>query len=577
MPATSPTPLTPALCELMRASVPCRHACPVGTNIPAYLEAIARDDFDEAYRINLRDNVFPATLGFACTRPCETVCRHGQPGNGESVAICFCKRAATNFRSNPEPVLLEPLFPATGKTVAIIGAGVAGLAAARELARMGHKVTVFERHERPGGLLMLGIPHFRLPRDVVEKEIEQIRRQGVDIRCGVQIGADVKLADLIEEHDHVVIATGAQQPNIIPVPGANLQGVEHGLRFLFRVNEQGSGTIGRRVVVLGGGFTSMDCARTARRLHTESVAIYYRRTAADMYVADAEFAELEHEGIALNTLCSPVEIIGENDRVTAIRFRRTEPGPRSADGRQSFKEIPGSDFEVPCDTVLLGTGQSHETAWTGKVFSSLLKHGGPGSGLNETSLPCVTQAGDFATGPRSIIDGIAHGKNCARYVDTLLMGKDRLGEFFISEPVATTGRDRALNALARHPMPVVPVAERTVTEPDERGFPRNVARAEASRCYLCHYVYEINDAACIHCHKCLDVKPLDKCIVKISGLITSPDGRITGYEEVGGGPEYNQLYIDPAACIRCHACVEVCPVDCIHIRKIDIAQQPITA
>ena len=562
--------LTPPDEVLLKSSVPCRFACPAKTNVPAYLEAIAAGDFDEAYRINLRDNVFPAVLGFSCTRPCESACRHGKPGNGESVAICFSKRSAVEFMNGKEPVVLPPLFPKTGKKVAIIGAGVAGLAAARELARMGHAVTVFERHSQPGGLLLLGIPHFRLPREAVRREIEQIKLQGVDIRCGVTIGQDVKMTDLVEEYDHVVIAAGAQNPNIIPVPGADLGGVEHGLHFLFRVNERQNTEIGKQVVVLGGGFTSMDCARTAKRLGAESVAIYYRRTMEDMYVSTDEMAELQHEHIALHTLCSPIEILGENGRVTGIRFRRTEPGKPDASGRRSFKEVPGSEFTVPCDGVLLGTGQSHETTWTGKVFQTLLKMGGPGSGLNETSVPCVTQAGDFATGPRSIIDGIAHGKNCAHHVDTLLMGRNRLSQYFSSEDVETTGRSASLNRLPRHAMPCRAVPERNIDDPDEMGYDRTTAQAEASRCYLCHYVYEIDASACIYCHKCLEVKPLDKCIVKISGFAKDPDGRITGYHEVDGGPEYNQLYIDPIECIRCNACFEVCPVNCIHIRRVDM-------
>ncbi|HMO05506.1 MAG TPA: FAD-dependent oxidoreductase [Kiritimatiellia bacterium] len=564
--------LTPADENLLSCSVPCRFTCPAKTNVPAYLEAIARGDFDEAYRINLRDNVFPAVLGFSCTRPCEAACRHGRGNNGESVAICFSKRSAVEFMSNKEPVVLEPLFPATGKKVAIIGAGVAGLAAARELARMGHAVTVFERHTQPGGLLLLGIPHFRLPREAVRREIEQIRLQGVDFKCGVNIGSDVKLADLVEDFDHVVIAAGAQSPNIIKVPGADLQGVEHGLHFLFRVNERENTAIGRNVVVLGGGFTSVDCARTAKRLGAESVEIYYRRTEADMYISAEETTEMHEEKIALHTLCSPVEILGENGRVTGIRFRRTRMGTPDASGRRSFKEVEGSDFTVACDTVLLGTGQSHSTAWTGKVFQTLLKQD-PGSGQNETSLPCVTQAGDFATGPRSLIDGIAHGKNCAHHVDTLLMGRNRLSRYFCSEEVEGTGRSATLNALPRNPMRIRPVASRNIDDADEMGFERSVAMAEASRCYLCHYVYEIDTAACIYCHKCLDVKPLDKCIVKISGLLKDTDGRITGYNEVEGGPEYNQLYIDPNECIRCNACVEACPVNCIHIRKIDLVQK----
>jgi formate dehydrogenase major subunit len=390
----------------------------------------------------------------------------------------------------------------------------------------------------------------------------------------VEIGRDVKMADLVEDHDHVIIATGAQVPNIIQVPGTDLAGVEHGLRFLFRVNEKADMVVGRRVVVLGGGFTSVDCARTAKRLGAESVAIYYRRTEKDMYVTPEELEEMKGEEIPMHTMCSPVEILGEAGRVAGIRFVRTKPGARDSSGRQRFHEIPGSEFEVACDGVLLGTGQSYDTAWTGKVFQSLLKHGGPGSGLNETSVPCVTQAGDFATGPRSIIDGIAHGKKCAYHIDTLLMGENRMEDVFLSEEVETTGRDRALNGVPRQPMPLAPVSERNVHDPDERGYARDTARCEAARCYLCHYVYEIDANACIYCHKCLEVKPLDKCIVKISGLVTDPDGRVTGYHEVAGGPEYNQLYIDASECIRCNACLEVCPVDCIHIRRIDHRERP---
>ncbi|HMP73405.1 MAG TPA: FAD-dependent oxidoreductase [Kiritimatiellia bacterium] len=558
---------------LLRSSVPCRYGCPARTNVPAYLEAIAAGDFDGAYRINLEANVFPAVLGYVCTRPCEPVCRHGKAGNGESVAICFCKRSAAEFRKQKDPVILPHLSEPTGKKVAIVGGGVAGLTSARELARLGHEVTVYEKHNRPGGLMLLGIPHFRLPREVVEREIEQIRGQGVRFELGKGIGQDLTLVDLIESHDHVIIAAGALQPNMIPVPGADLQGVEHGLPFLFRVNELGSTEIGRRVLILGGGFTALDCARTAKRLATESVAIYYRRTAVEMYLAEHEMRELEVEDIGFVPLASPVEILGENGKVTGVRFRRTEPGKVDASGRRSVREVPGSEFDVPCESVLLGTGQSHDVTWTGKVIQTLLEHGGPTTGSHATTLPGVTKTGDFATGPRTLIDGIAHGKQCAWHVDAILMGRNRIGEVFESVSVTSSGRPAANNEIPRQPMPCLEVCCRSLMTADETGYDEATAQVEASRCYLCHYVYEIDKDACIFCHECLNVKPLDKCIVKISGLIQAEDGRITGYREVEGGPDYNQLYIDTSECIRCDACREVCPVDCIHVRRIDVSTQ----
>jgi NADPH-dependent glutamate synthase beta subunit-like oxidoreductase/formate hydrogenlyase subunit 6/NADH:ubiquinone oxidoreductase subunit I len=569
------TPLTPALDALLGASVPCRAACPAGTNVPAYLEAIARGDFDEAYRINLRDNVFPAVLGHVCTRPCELACRHGAAGNGEPVAICFCKRSAAHFMENREPVVLEPLFGPSGKTVAVVGTGVAGLTTARELARMGHRVTVFEKHDRPGGMLLMGIPHFRLPRDVVEREIEQIRRQGVEFKCITRVGSDIELVELIAKFDHVVVAAGAQQPNIIPVPGHDLEGVVAGLHFLAEISQKGPIPTGRRVIVLGGGFTATDCARSARRLHAEQVAIYYRRSEKDMLISDREREELNEEQVELHTLASPVEILGEGGRVRAVRFRRAEPGAEDASGRRSFREVPGSEFEVPCDMVLLGTGQSHDTAWTGRVIQLLLKRARPGEGSHATSIPGITQTGDFATGSRTLIDAIAHGKDCARVVDRQITGRERFHDVFASRKVESTGRSADLNRRPRHQPSYAGVGERNLLDPDEKAYRRETAIAEAQRCYLCHYVYEIDVAECIFCHECLDAKPLAKCIVKISDLVRDQDGRVTGYAESDGGVDYQQLYIDPKVCIRCNACREVCPVECIHIHRIDRFTVPV--
>ncbi len=202
-------------------NIPCQAACPAGTDIPGYLEANHQGRFAEAYAINLRDNVFPAILGRVCSRPCENACRHGWEGNGEPVAICFSKRSAADF-GQAAPVVLKPRGAPSGKTVAVVGAGVAGLTAARELALAGHRVTVFDKHDKPGGMLYQGIPAFRLPRALIEREIGQVAATGVEIRCGVNVGTDVSLAALAAQYDAVIMAAGTLRPNLLDLPGIRI-------------------------------------------------------------------------------------------------------------------------------------------------------------------------------------------------------------------------------------------------------------------------------------------------------------------------------------------------------------------
>ncbi|HMP74014.1 MAG TPA: FAD-dependent oxidoreductase, partial [Kiritimatiellia bacterium] len=207
--------------DWLEKNIPCQVACPAKTDIPGYLDAVARGAYEEAYRINLRDNVFPAILGRVCTRPCEPACRHGWEGLGEPVAICFSKRSAADFMERQEPVVVEPVYGRTGKRVVVIGGGAAGLAAARELVLLGHEAVVLEQHEEAGGMMVQGIPEFRLPRELVRREIEQVARTGVEIRCGVTVGRDVELGELIDSYDAVVVAAGTMKP-VMP---ANLRGV----------------------------------------------------------------------------------------------------------------------------------------------------------------------------------------------------------------------------------------------------------------------------------------------------------------------------------------------------------------
>ena len=539
--------------DWVRKNIPCQFACPARTDVPGYLAAVAQGDFDGAYRLNLRDNVFPAVLGRVCTRPCEPACRHGWKGLGEPVAICFSKRSAADFLAKSEPVVLEPWFPSSGRKIAVVGAGPAGLAAARDLALMGHTVTVFEKNAQPGGLMRAGIPHFRLPRELVEREIEQIGRCGVEIRCGVAIGRDLDVASLAASHDAVVVAAGTAKRIVPDVPGRDLQGVRHGLDFLFEANEGEPAPVGRDVVVIGGGFTAVDCARTARRLGAERVTMVYRRSREEMYITPGEVEEMLHEGIAFETNRSPLRIEGENGRATAVVFAETRPGAPDASGRRGFEIVPGTEIRHAADTVLLATGQQPADGW--------LTAAERGDGR-------IFVCGDFATGAKSLIDAIAHGRGTARKIDALLTKRERFTDAVLIENADETGRTRALNDLPRQPMPSLPAGERGLRAEVECGFAPEAAKVEASRCYLCHFKFEIDNDLCIYCDRCLKVKPVEKCIVRVRSLLYEDDGRIAGYVESTGAKDYNMLYIDQSQCTRCGACKEVCPVECITLQKV---------
>lgn len=559
--------------EWLRINIPCQAACPAGTDIPGYLDAIAHGDFKGAYLSNLRDNVFPAVLGRVCTRPCEPPCRHGWEGLGEPVAICHSKRAAADWMQHGDPIALDPLAPPTGKHVAVIGAGAAGLTVARQLCLYGHQVTVFERGETPGGLMVQGIPPFRLPRDWVAREIEQIEAVGVRIQCNVEVGKAISLEALWEQHDAVVVAAGTHAPQLPDCPGIDLPGVQHGLEFLKAVHQGEEVPVGKQVIVIGGGFTAVDCARTVQRLGASSVRVLYRRSEAEMYISGHEIAEMKREGIAFEplTLLLACEI-DANGRVGQARVASVLLGEPDESGRRRPEVIPGSETVISADQVLLATGQQPDIAWLEATVGNLDRTGYQPSAHR----PDLFLAGDVALGALSLIDAIGHAKECARRVDTFLMGAERWREAVWIEDAKSTGRTREMDEIPRQSMPTQPVAERRLDVEVESGLDREAAQTEAQRCYLCHYKYEIDNDLCIYCDRCLKVKPVENCIVKISALEFGDDGRITGYKRSVSADDYNLLYIDQNECIRCGACADVCPVECIPLQKVTLRTMPLT-
>jgi len=489
--------------------------------------------------------------------------------------------------------VLPPIAGPTGKTVVVVGGGPAGLSAARTLALLGHKVTVLEQHARAGGMMVQDIPEFRLPREVVELEIEQIHLTGVEIRCGVALGRDVTLAQLEADYDAVVLAAGTFRANYLDLPGKNLRGIEHGLDFLLKVGEGKDDALGANVLVIGGGFTAMDCARTAARLGAntiqlgeapggrdhvpalklgaETVRVLYRRSKEEMLITPGEVEDLQHEGMDLEIMVAPVAYLGDDDgNVRGMRFVRTRMGETDSSGRRKPETIPGSEFELPASTVLLATGQFPDGSIVGEDGQSLVGKDGwltTGS-AHRTTRPKVFAAGDFATGARTLIDAIAHAKECALTVDEALVGKKRMKEVAVVEDAKTTGRNREMDTVPRRKMRLLPVLDRNLRAEVEQGFDHERAHDETTRCYLCHHKMEIDESLCTKCDLCLNVKPRADCIVKVSAFAYDDAGRIAGFTRATDEDKSPRIWINQSDCIRCGACIDVCPDDAISLQKV---------
>lgn len=563
--------------EWVETNIPCQVACPAGTDIPGYIEAINNGQLDEAYAINFRDNIFPGVLGRVCARPCEDACRHGRSPNGESVAICSLKRSSHDLGGSLKvpPKIRE----SSGYRVAVVGAGVAGLATARDLALEGHRVIVYEKHHRPGGMLVQGIPSFRLPRDVIELEINQVLSLGIELKCGVNIGNDETLDVLVQSHDAVVLAAGTLNGNRLDVAGNSLPGVEHGLDFLMEVNERGRRDIGSKVTVIGGGYTAMDVARTAVRLGADTT-VYYRRGQHDMVVLPGEVQELLNENGAMNYFQTPYKFIGKTS-VEQVEFLKTMINVK--EGKQVLGIEKGSSINIDTDSVILATGQRADTQWVSGQTGESIMAGQLGlSIVNEfdTPHPKVFVAGDFATGATTLIDAIAHGRKAALRVTRFLTGassptkkiKIERKKFATDFEGGRFPRTQEMNVIPIQPVPVINATDRIDGAEVELGYDQTLTDQAGKRCYLCHYKFEIDNRLCVLCDECVKVKPTDDCILPISDLSLDDDGSVVKYKQLCKGESdslyYNQLWINQDKCIRCGQCEAVCPVGAISIQKV---------
>ncbi|MCP4072448.1 MAG: FAD-dependent oxidoreductase [Hyphomicrobiales bacterium] len=562
----------------VRENVPCQTACPAGTDIPAYIWAIMENKHGQSYEINREANVLPGVLGRICSRPCEDQCRHGWPGNGESVSICHLKRAAADLKDRGHR-LNESLYAPSGKKVAIVGSGPAGVAAAHDLSLMGHDVTLFEREAEAGGMLNYGIPEFRLPRDILREEIHNALRLGVDLKTGVTIGngeGEIPLSSLRSEFDAVLLSTGCMAATDLPLRKDpddkrinEIANIEYGFDFLLEMHRGEKKRVGKRVAVVGAGFTALDCARVARRLGAAEVTIHLRTTEEYIPVTKDEIFESKREGVALHGLRTPVALLGDSaGSLRAVEFIQNRLGGWRDNGRRKAIAIKASEFEFDCDTLLIAIGQKTDHNYLDCEIALDRWNNAAINEIGMTSLDGIFAAGDYVKGASTVIEAVGQGREVALGIDSWLMGKPRRKQSVRIEPVDEPLRERAFDFIARNHMPTEAVEERRsrLDQEVDIGFDNALTHEEAKRCYLCNLHYKIDVDNCIYCRACIEVAPKN-CIKMVEGIDINKDGTYGGLQETSRWDRIGAIWIDNKECIRCGACYFVCPTKCISITR----------
>ena len=486
---------------------PCTAACPAGIDIAGYIDLILQKDYAGSTALIKEMLPLPGVLGRVCPRPCEDPCRRVQI-DGKPVAICALKRfAADKAAESGLPTQPEPK-PATGKRVAVVGAGPTGLSAAYYLALAGHKVTLLESQAKAGGMLRFGIPPYRLPNHVLDQEIDDILSLGVELKTNQTMGRDYQIDTLKEQgYDAVYLSIGAMAAKPARIPGDDAEGVMPAIKFLADVNWNETVDVGDRVIVVGGGFTAADAVRTARRVGASDVTMMYRRTRNEMTAAAHEIHECDIEGIKLELLTAPVSVTVENGRAVGITSQRMELGEPDDSGRRRPVPIPGSEYFTPADTILMAIGQDVDVASLNEGDLGLHERWGT-IGVDEstmmTNLPGVFSGGDCVTGAATVVEGVGAGRMGAFAIDAWLGGADEAGiaaAIHRHKPKFFDIGANAASAADRHGMPVLDGDGRLEAFANSRyggdvdndaafreveiGFTEEEALEEAGRCLMC--------------------------------------------------------------------------------------------
>lgn len=544
---------------LRLAPAPCQMACPSGIDVPTYVTLIGHGKDAEAIEVIRKDNPFPWVCGLVCTRPCEFMCVRGRMDTPISIKFLkgFAAERALSHReyTNPEKASDK------GKKVAVIGAGPGGMTAAYYLALKGYGVTVIEDLPMAGGMMMVGIPRYRLPREVIDREVEMIRDLGVEFRFNTRFGRDVAMDSLREEgFEAFFFAIGAHRSFDMNIPGEKeYPEVLSSVGFLKAVALGDRRLPGKRVAVIGGGNVAIDAARTSLRLGAEEVTVAYRRTHNEMPADVEEVEQAEEEAIRFSFLTVPIEVMGENGHVTGLKCLRAELVKREGSDRMSPRPVEGSDFVMDVDAVIVAIGQRVDVdcmtdglcdlKWTRRTTFDVNRVS------METSEPGVFAGGDAVTGPATVVEAIGAGKRAAEAIDRYFAGipqpqmppvpvrRRRVEQLIV--PASTK------MALKRPEMPLLNLDRRRVTfQQVELGYSENQVREEARRCLRCDI--------CMRCGKCVEV-----CRDKMG-----VDALQFGHLDFDH-PEPTDFRHTEDVCILCGACATNCPNDAMRMEDVE--------
>lgn len=587
--------------------VDCQWACPAHTPVPEYIRLIAQGRYGDAYMVNWVSNVFPGILGRTCDRPCEPACRRGRveeenAAKPEPVAICRLKRVAADFKEDVVPRMPRPL-PFNGKRVACVGAGPSSLTVARDLAPLGYKVTVFDAEIKAGGFMHQQIPRFRLPESVIDEETGYIFALGVEFKSGHRV--DSMKALLAEGYDAVFVGSGAPRGRDLDLPGRQ-EAAEHihiGIDWLASVSFGHVSKVGKRVIVLGGGNTAMDCCRSARRLGGEDVKVIVRSGFDEMKASPWEKEDAQHEGIPIINMHVPKAFVHEGGKLTGMTF---EVVRAEYDGIGQRQLVPTGEPDVffGCDEVLIAVGQGNAFPWierdSGIEFD---KWGLPvlREGTFQSTHPTVFFGGDAAYGPKNIITAVAQGHEAAVSIDLMLNGQDVAARpaprtNLVSQKMGihewSYDQDPSNDLRYKVPWAKAEKALASIQVEVELGFDVRTALKEADRCLNCDVQTVFAPKLCIECDACVDICPMD-CITftanaEEEGLRQSLNAPANNTDQaLFVSPELKTgriLVKDEDVCLHCGLCAERCPTGAwdmqkflLHTAKAGSTANPIAA